>query len=117
MNPQLELLIMLHDVDHLLRESHEEEEGLGFEFKESSEELEKGRENITQQLDQTVLNRYEALLKRYGRAVAPVATGICYGCYMALPTAMAVGKDKNEQLTPCPNCGRFLYWIENRKKM
>jgi predicted nucleic acid-binding Zn-ribbon protein len=106
---------MLHDVDHLLRESHEEEKGLGFEFKDvkdSKVELEKAREKITQQLDKPVLDRYEVLLKRYGRAVAPVANGTCYGCYMGLHTAMATGKDKNEQLTPCPNCGRFLYWIE-----
>jgi len=111
MHPQLELLIMLHDVDHLLREVHKEEKGLGFEIKESSEELEKARKNIAQKLDRKVLARYQVLLDRYGRAVAPVAKGTCYGCYMALPTALDSGKDKNEQITACPNCGRYLYWI------
>ena len=111
MNSTLELLIMLHDVDHLLRDSHQEEKGLGFEIKDSFEELEKAREDITKKIDRNFLERYEALLKRYGRSVAPVAKGICYGCYMALPTAMVTGKDKNKKITTCPNCGRFLYWI------
>ena len=111
MDAQLELLIMLHDVDHLLRESHQEEKELGFKMEESSEGLEKARKKIAKKLRRNVIERYEHLLNRYGRAVAPVSKGICYGCYMALPTAMASGKAKNEKVISCPNCGRFLYWI------
>ncbi len=119
MHRQLELLVMLHDLDLLLREckdekKRQEESELGFEMAEHHDELINARKTIIRQLDSEVLTRYEKLLGRYDRAVAPVIDGICYGCYMRMPTSVAIGKSRNEMIHVCGNCGRFLYWVKDK---
>ncbi len=116
MNPQLELLIMLHDIDILLRESqnHKQQSKLsdmGLPITEPLHNLEVARTRITKKIDKELLDRYERLKARYGHAIAPAIDDICYGCFMRMPTSFASGKDKNEEVSSCPNCGRYLYWL------
>ena len=111
MHKQLELLIMMHDLDLLLKEIKEEKK-VGFEIKKHKEELDQAKERVIKKLDSRLLQRYEKLSEKYPRAVAPVIDGICYGCFVTLPTALFVRKNKNETVTECPNCGRFIYWFE-----
>ncbi len=117
MNPQLKLLTMLHDLDLLLRElknkeAREAEEKHGFKLVDHSHELTQAREELVSKLDSVLLKRYELLMNKYGRAVVPVVHGVCYGCFILLPTAEAYQKDKNERVNNCSNCGRYLYWID-----
>lgn len=117
MNPQLRLLIKLHDIDFEIRETSSEEgrrteEELGFTLPNPSEVLLQAREDVAEKLDPQLLKRYELLLGKYGRAVARVIRGVCFGCYILLPTAEAHKKDKNEKVSNCSNCGRFLYWMD-----
>lgn len=117
MHRQLELLIMLHDVDLLLKESQDANtsrklKNIGFKMGKPTEKISLAREKLLEELDKDIVERYERLIKRYDRAVAPVLDGICYGCYQVMPTALATGRDKNKRIFLCPNCGRFLYWIE-----
>lgn len=117
MHQQLELLIMLHDVDLLLKESHDAETSrqlkkIGFKMGKTTKKIEAARQRLLEGLDKDIVERYRRLMKRYGRAVAPVLEGICYGCYQVMPTALATDKDRNKKIYLCPNCGRFLYWIE-----
>ncbi len=117
MNPQLKLLVKLHDIDlHIKEASSEEgrkaEEELGFKLLDASEVLLQAREEVVKKLDAQLLKRYELLMGKYGTGVAPVIRGVCFGCYMLLPTGEAHKKDKNEKVSNCSNCGRFLYWID-----
>ena len=117
MNSQLELLIMLHDLDLLLRElrnteTRQVEEEHGFKLVDHSSELNDARDDLVARLDPALLKRYELFASKYGRAVVPVINGVCYGCFMRLPTAEAYQKDKNERVSSCSKCGRFLYWME-----
>lgn len=112
MDRQLELLIMLHDLSLLQKEVGGEKEA-GFEIQKHKEDLQKAKEKITGDLEQGLLKKYERLSERYPRAVVPVIEGICYGCFVTLPTAFVVRKNKNEEVTTCPNCGRFIYWFED----
>lgn len=112
MDKQLELLIMLHDLDLLLKEINNKKKA-GFEVTEHKEELRKAKEKVIKGLEPTFLKRYEKLIDRYPRAVAPVIDGICYGCFVTLPTSFVVRKNKNEEVTICPYCGRFIYWFED----
>jgi predicted nucleic acid-binding Zn-ribbon protein len=116
MHRQLELLIMLHDVDLLQKESEDADttkklRKIGFKMAKPAEKIAQARQKLLDELDKEIVDRYERLTKRYDRAVAPVLGGICYGCYQVMPTALATDKDRNKEIRLCPNCGRFLYWI------
>ncbi len=60
-------------------------------------------------LGESVRERYRRLIGVGQRVVVPVLGGICYGCFVAVPTSWAAGADPNEKLNVCQNCGRFLY--------
>jgi len=72
---------------------------------EKIEELQAG-------LEESVRSRYVSLDRNYERAVAPVLNGICYGCFVAVPTAWASEADRNRSLGVCDHCGRFLYYVD-----
>jgi len=117
MNEQLKLLIMLHDLDLQLKECRNQEtrrveEKHGFRLVDHSQELIQAREELVTRLSPTLVSRYELLMNKYGRAIVPVVHGVCYGCFILLPTAEAYQRDKNERVSSCSNCGRFLYWID-----
>lgn len=115
---QIELLIMLHDLDLMLKEatvngsassrSMSSEESLGFKI-DRTEGLRTARQDIVSQLDDELLQRYERLNQKHGRAIVPVINGVCYGCFMRLPTAVAT--ESGKKVLTCENCGRFLYWV------
>jgi predicted nucleic acid-binding Zn-ribbon protein len=112
MHKQLELLIMLHDLDLLLDEAKRERKA-GFEVDKHKEELHTAKERVKEKLDSNILNQYNKLSEKYPRAVVPVIDGVCYGCFMKLPSAFVIRKNKNESINFCPNCGRFIYWFED----
>ena len=60
-------------------------------------------------LGEGVRDRYRRLIRAGSRVVVPVLAGICYGCFMAVPTSWAADADPNDKLNVCQNCGRFLY--------
>jgi predicted nucleic acid-binding Zn-ribbon protein len=45
------------------------------------------------------------------RVVVPVLSGVCYGCFVAAPTAWTSRAGPNDQVTTCSHCGRFLYYV------
>jgi predicted nucleic acid-binding Zn-ribbon protein len=118
MHPQLEILLELQDLKAQKREMEEAAE-------ESSREIEKKvfklklddavahLENkiaeMEKALDDEVENHYQQVSGRRARAVAPVLDGICYGCFMAVPTATA---KTNEQIHWCEYCGSFIYFVD-----
>ncbi len=112
MHKQLESLITLHDLDLLLKGINHEKKA-GFEVTKHREELLQAREKVMNQLEPNLIARYEKLMDRYPTAVTPVIGGICYGCFVTLPSAFVVRKSKNEEVSTCPNCGRFIYWFED----
>jgi predicted nucleic acid-binding Zn-ribbon protein len=63
------------------------------------------------QLDPELLQRYERLNQRHGRAIVPVINGVCYGCFMRLPTSTAT--ESSKRVLTCENCGRILYWLRS----
>lgn len=66
---------------------------------------------LEERLEPSTRRRYRQLTDKGLRAVVPVLSGICYGCFMAVPTAWASG-DRNERIEICENCGRFLYHVD-----
>jgi len=115
MHKELELLIQLHDLDMMMRDASEErfvteEAGLGFPVR-NLPSLHKARENLRGQIGEDTISHYDRLFAKFGRAIAPVNNGICYGCFIQLPTQFVQNSKGNEGLGVCPKCRRFLYWL------
>jgi predicted nucleic acid-binding Zn-ribbon protein len=117
MESPLLLLIALQDIDLMILEARDPEQTgaeaeLGFKMK-NLDALITSRGHLAEQLDQRILGLYERMRKRYGRAVVPVESQICLGCFMTLPTKDVgqVGGSRDDRVETCENCGRILYWL------
>lgn len=117
MDSQLELLLEIQDLkaqrEGLAEEALREVESSVFEMRveDAVGALEEKIEELGGRLEPPVRARYGRLSRRGMRAVVPVLKGICYGCFVAVPTAVASEADRNVQLDVCQNCGRFLYHV------
>lgn len=68
------------------------------------------RSKLTDCLDPTSLEHYEALRKRKGGvAVVKVQRGLCQGCRMSLPTHQQQRVRSGSQVVLCASCGRILF--------
>ncbi|MFQ5688949.1 MAG: C4-type zinc ribbon domain-containing protein [Gemmatimonadota bacterium] len=117
MHPQLELLLEIQDLRSqraALQEApvREVESGVfDVQIDEALSLLEHKLEELADRLDSGVRSRYRQFVSRDIRAVVPVLQGICYGCFVAVPTAVASEATRNQKLAVCENCGRFLYHV------
>uniref|UniRef100_A0A7C4Y5Z0 C4-type zinc ribbon domain-containing protein n=1 Tax=candidate division WOR-3 bacterium TaxID=2052148 RepID=A0A7C4Y5Z0_UNCW3 len=110
MNKSLEYLISLQEIDLIIKEKDLEEKS-GFKISDF-EALKEARKKIIIKLEPALYGKYERLKERYGNSVVSVVDGVCLGCFSRLPTSLVSKKNKNEEIHNCPNCGRFLYWVE-----
>ena len=90
MNPLLEQVIILQDLDLMIREISDKKTAtklrkIGFEIDEAGR-LEEARSEIASKVDRQVLSAYDKLMKRYPRAVVPVKNGTCLACFIKQPT-------------------------------
>jgi len=115
-NKDLELIIRLNDLELLHKEIEQgslsalAEEGLGFSLGKR-EKVAKAREEIRGLVDRRLLSRFDTIFKKYGKAVAPVLNGVTYCCYEKLPVNLCNTHSENHEITTCPYCGRFLYFL------
>ncbi|MFQ5888870.1 MAG: zinc ribbon domain-containing protein [Gemmatimonadota bacterium] len=118
MHPQLEILLEMQDLHSqrraLLEEPTREVESSFFdlEIDEAVRILDKKIEELIGRLEPTVQARYRTIAGSLGRAVVPVVNGICYGCFVAVPTAWASEASRNDRVRVCDQCGRFLYHVD-----
>lgn len=118
MHPQLETLLEMQDLrsqrDALAEQDlgRVESELFDIEPEEAVRRIDQKLDELEERLDTDVRNRYERLKGARDRIIVPVVEGICYGCFMAVPTAWASDVARNEGLDVCDNCGRFLYHLD-----
>ncbi len=115
MHSELELLIKLHDLDIMIRDASEEqyaneEKDLGFVLR-NLPSLQQGRDRLREQISAETIDHYDKLFAKFGRSIAPVNDGVCYGCFLQLPTIFVQESDQNDGIDVCPKCRRFLYWL------
>jgi len=69
------------------------------------------REALMAGLSDSLYSVYESIrLKRGGRAVVPLRSEACQGCYMHVPPQLYVRlKRGDEEIIRCPHCDRILY--------
>lgn len=118
MHAQLELLLELQDLQSQRRALEEEplmkvEEAV-FDLRpgQALEILDAKIAELAGRLDPAIQRRYLDLSAVQERAVAPVLNGICYGCFVATPTAWSSEAGRNESIGVCDYCGRFLYYVD-----
>ncbi len=118
MHPQLEILLELQDLKAQQREMEVEEEESSLEIErkvfrvrpeDAIADLQAKIEEMEAALEAEVASRYRLIAGKRARAVVPVLNGMCYGCFMAMPTAMS---KTNEQIRWCENCGCFVYFVD-----
>jgi predicted nucleic acid-binding Zn-ribbon protein len=118
MHPQLELLLELQDLQSQRRSLNDEalrgveEEVFELRPAEALELLDLKVGELTERLEPSVRRRYADIAGTRDRAVVPVLNGICYGCFVATPTAWASGAGRNDSISVCDYCGRFLYYVD-----
>jgi predicted nucleic acid-binding Zn-ribbon protein len=114
MNPQLMLLLEIQDL-YLQKTALLEEPGFDSvqekTFKldphEAAEALDEKIEALKEGLDAAIRQRCERGFPTLGRMVVPVIGGICYGCFVSIPTSQTT--EQNQAVETCQNCGRFIY--------
>lgn len=112
-NEQLLALVALQDLDSMIRENSDKAhakklKGMGFAL-EGIEDIQAARQDLADQIDRPLLNRYERIAKRLGRAIVPVTGKVCLGCFAVIPTAYTSSENADKILS-CEQCGRILYW-------
>lgn len=112
MNPQLEQLIMLQDVDLMIREMTDQKTAsqmsrIGFEV-DAVDNLQKARDDLAKKINAELVSTYDRLMKRYPRAIVPVRNSICLACFLKQPTRYSGADDA---IRFCSHCNRILYFI------
>ncbi len=116
MHPQLMLLLEIQDLhtqEKSFRDSSGgtsvEEEHFHIDAEVALAALEEKIQELVERLDPVVRGRYQRILESMERAVVPVINGVCYGCFVSIPTATAGESDTSATLQVCEQCGRFIY--------
>jgi predicted nucleic acid-binding Zn-ribbon protein len=77
-------------------------------------ELDGGRGSLTTGLEDSILSKYERLLRNKGDSVVVgIQHGVCGGCHMKFPMQIVVACQAARELVTCPNCGRILYYTRD----
>jgi predicted nucleic acid-binding Zn-ribbon protein len=117
MHPQLILLMELQDLRSQQRELQEgtgttrsmEREQFHMNLDFALEQLGEKIGELENALEPQVGERYRRVLPHRDRFVVPVISGVCYGCFVSIPTATVGEWDALQDLRSCENCGRFIY--------
>ena len=112
MNSQLEALIMLQDLDLMIKEMSDQKTAsqmsrIGFDV-EAVENLTEARVEMADKIDPDNMAIYTRLMERYQRAIVPIRNGICLACFLKQPTKYSVS---DVRVLKCYHCNRFLYFI------
>jgi len=115
MNEQLVLMLEIQDMTAKAKEIESGELGdlerahFGMDSTAAATTLRQKAEELVEELKPNVRERFRKMVKRFDRAVVPVIGGVCFGCFVSIPTATAGEQDPNADLQSCETCGRFIY--------
>ena len=115
LHPELELLLEIQDLQTLRRDIAGEEyaaAGIPVNVEDVADRLSERIAEREAQLSPRTKARYERIGKRRERVVAPVLNGVCYGCFVHVPTSKGHDKERNSELRVCESCGRFIFYTD-----
>jgi predicted nucleic acid-binding Zn-ribbon protein len=77
--------------------------------------LEKERNQLCFDFDQSLLKKYLFLRERKGGlAISSVVTGVCQTCHMGIPPQKFNELIRGSDLMTCPHCNRIIYWGDDQ---
>lgn len=114
MNAQLMLLLEIQDL-HLHKTALLEEPGFdsvqvkhfNIDPETAAAALDEKISELKEGLEPAIQQRCERGFPSLGRMVVPVIGGVCYGCFVSVPTSRV--SDGNQGVETCESCGRFIY--------
>lgn len=119
MHPQLEILLEIQDLraqalalDSGAALRQMEERVFALTADEAREALGAKLEELEDRLEVDVRTRYDMIAGSLDRVVVPVIGGVCYGCFVATPTAWSSAVGRNDAVSSCTHCGRFMYYLD-----
>jgi predicted nucleic acid-binding Zn-ribbon protein len=117
LHPQMEILLQIQDLRAQREELEEagsardfEEQEFGIDVDVALGQLDEKIGDLRGELNPQIRGRLDRMV-RAGRPVVPLINGVCYGCFVAIPTSTAALGNTGE-LRYCDNCGRFLYVVD-----
>ncbi len=75
-------------------------------------ELKAKEDEITPNLDQEILFKFQRIIQRNDEGIVSVKNGVCTGCHMILPAQFANTVRDSESILFCPYCSRILFYEE-----
>jgi hypothetical protein len=118
MHAQLEILLQIQDLKAQRRElaqsddaTEVQREEFGLDIERAVGQLDEKIAGLEDELEPSIRSRYDRLATGVDRVVVPAINGTCYGCFVAVPTAVASDPAERNALTNCAHCGRFLYFM------
>jgi uncharacterized protein len=117
MDAQVEILLQIQDLKAQRRELEEgggrevQQNAFNLEADEAIAQLDEKIEEVMNELDPAIRRRYDRIAAGGQRAMVPVIKGMCYGCFVAVPTAVSSDPAQRRKLRNCDHCGRFLYFV------
>ncbi len=64
---------------------------------------------IREELDPTILSRFDRLNEKFGAGVIKIENGVCQGCMIKLSTSLAsIIKQNSGDIFVCQKCGRYI---------
>lgn len=115
MDPELQLLLEIQDLRAQRRELAEERGGrmeaetFRIDLEAARAQLDRRVEELVESLSPTVRARYRRVAPQRDRVVVPVIGGVCYGCFVSIPTATAGDQAVHTRIRTCQSCGCFIY--------
>ncbi len=108
-----QLLVALQDLEEMIAEAEDptqraQLEELGFPVT-GLENLLAAQQHLETQIGPAMLNKYRRLRGRMGKAIVPVVSGACTGCFTNVPHIFTSSVNRGKVIA-CESCGRMLYW-------
>lgn len=115
LHAELEILLEIQDLQTLKRDIARAEyaaAGIPVDVEVFSARLGERIAEREKQLSPHTNTKYRRIATRHERVVAPVLHGVCYGCFVHVPTSKGHDKERNGELRTCESCGRFIYYTD-----
>jgi predicted nucleic acid-binding Zn-ribbon protein len=76
-------------------------------------ELEVEEKEITSDMDEELLFKFERIVKKKGGdGIVSIKNGVCSSCHMILPVQLAATVRHGEEIVACPYCSSILFYEE-----
>lgn len=75
---------------------------------EERAQIEKEIKLIREELDQSLVTRFDRLTEKFGAGVFKIKDGVCQGCMIKLSTSLAATVHNSNDIFVCPKCGRYI---------